>query len=162
MIFSKEKKLRKDMAETPWILGKGKLFWDKRLETNKKIIDEIANTDLEETAHSIREDVKYDTENVKEWVNAKKEIDRETEGKNAMESLLAKAPTKSTIEETVQKYKNRVLARREDIMNTVEEKSEEFEAQIEKKSGTLKGKVANKIDETAENVKEKLHVKKKE
>lgn len=162
MIFSKEKKLRKDMSQTPWLLGKGKLFWDKWLETNKKIIDEIANVDLEETANTIRDDAKYDAKNVKEWVNEKKQIDREAEGKNTMESLLAKAPTKSAIEETVQKYKTRVLARWDDLMNTVEEKAEEIEEQIEAKSDDMKDKIANKIDETAENAKAKLHQKNKE
>ena len=96
------------------------MFWDKWLETNKKIIDEIADTDFKETANTIREDAKYDADNVKEWVNEKKQIDREAEAKNTMESLLAKAPTKSAIEETVQKYKTRVLTRWDDLMNTVE------------------------------------------
>lgn len=161
VIFSKEKKLRKDMSQAPWLLAKGKLFWNKWLETNKKIIDEITEVDLKETANIIREDAEYDTENIKERVKEKKKIDRETEGKNAMKLLLAKAPTKSTIEESVQKYKTRVLARWDELMETVEEKADEIEEQIEKKSDVIKEKIADKIDKTAENVKAKLHSEEK-
>lgn len=161
-VYSKDKKLRKDISEKEGVLWKGKVLLDKLVETNKNIVNEITENDWQATASTIREDVKHDSENVKEWIEEKKNVDWKKEGKQVVDSIIEKAPTKNEIEETVQKSTDKIRNRWNNLMDSVEEKVDEVEETLEKKWEVIKEKIADKIDETAESMKAKIKPTKEE
>ncbi len=81
-ILVKEKKLREDIVATPWILGKLEKFGKKWWETNKKLFQDAKGVDRDSAAASLKDDVQYDTEKVKEWVH-----NQTTTGKENMSKL---------------------------------------------------------------------------
>lgn len=149
-IFSKEKTLRKNMSETPWLLWKAKLFWAKWLETNKKIVEEVSTTDWDQTVTNLREDTKHDIDAAKGWIDEKKNSEWVKETKDNIDTILEKAPTKSQVEETVKTYKTRVQNRWNWLLDEMEKISDNLESKAEEAQEKIEEKVEKGVKKTSE------------
>ncbi len=107
-ILTKEKKLRDDIQATPGVLGKLKLLGEKRLHTNKTLINEVASVDREKTGTSIEADVNHDVKNAKGRIDEQKNKDREAEGRDAVRNIKGKLPTEDDVKKKVDTYGNQL------------------------------------------------------
>ncbi len=103
-ILAKEKKLRDDIQATPGIFGKLKLLGEKRLHTNKTLINEVKNIDREQATNTLENDAKYDLENAQTWFEEQKNKDREAEGHQAVRTIKDNIPSEEKVKNTVETY----------------------------------------------------------
>ena len=118
-MVAKDKKLRKAVETTPGFLQKAKILWNKWLETNKELLQDISekidNTDWGKSVESVKSNLQKDTTLVQEWRSEQEKKDREAEWKESVRKVIAQVPTQKSLEVTVKKYKRKLLDWRETI-----------------------------------------------
>lgn len=118
-MVAKDKKLRKEVETAPGFLQKAKVLWTKRLETNKELIEDIAEkvetADWDKSIDSVKSNIEKDATTVQDWWTEQEKKDREKAWKEGVRKIIAKVPTQKSLEETLQKYKQKILDRRDTI-----------------------------------------------
>jgi hypothetical protein len=118
-MVAKDKKLRNEVQSAPGFLQKLKVFWSKRRETNKELVEEVSENakdwDWNKSVETIKSNIDKDSETVQQRWAAQEGKDRENQWKESVRKIIAKAPSQKSLEETLQKYKQKILDRRENI-----------------------------------------------
>lgn len=107
-IVSKDKKLRDSIQETPGIFWKLKLIGEKRLHTNKTLIDEVATIDRDKAWNTLESDVNHDIEQAKWRIDEQKNKDREVEGRETVRTIQKNIPSEEEIKKKVDTYSQKI------------------------------------------------------
>jgi hypothetical protein len=109
--YSKDEEARKDLVETPGLLGKLQKVGKKLRDTNKATFEKLKDTDREEAASSLKQDATHDAEQAKARIDENKNADWAAKGKDAARSitdgvttLIDKAPDQKALAEHAEKY----------------------------------------------------------
>ncbi len=112
-LFKKDPALREQVAKTPWFLGKAKVFGETWLKDNKEIFEDLKATDRDQTLADAEQNIKHDTTVVTEWTQKQSAADREGKGRETIRSIVSAVPNKKTLADWVEKYKQRIVKRRD-------------------------------------------------
>ena len=107
-IVSKDKKLRDSIQETPGIFWKLKLIGEKRLHTNKTLIDEVSTIDRDKAWSNLESDVNHDIEQAKWRIDEQKNKDREVEGRETVRTIQKNIPSEEEIKKKVDTYSQKI------------------------------------------------------
>lgn len=114
-LLKKDPTLRKKVKSEPGILGKVKVVGESWLKDNKELIEDIKETDWDKTVAAVENDISYDTEKVKNRWAEQLNKDREVEWHETIRNLAWKIPDKKTLAEWVEKYKQRIIKRWDEL-----------------------------------------------
>lgn len=107
-IVSKDKKLRDSIQETPGIFWKLKLIGEKRLHTNKTLIDEVSTIDRDKTGNVLESDVNHDIDQAKWRIDEQKNKDRELEWRETIRTIQKNIPSEEELKKKVDTYSQKI------------------------------------------------------